>query len=339
MCSTVLYELENKKADVLDAYDRFGPTPRICLDFVQDDKGGLDGHGGLVKSALRDITPVKLREIISDVVSSGYVEATGMSHLLFLVKRWSKNEPREENQDNNQFSKYRHPVVKPITLAIKEELMKQFAWLNLEDQFSWYSHFAQYNNASFLTSIFFELIIHRRFGNVIMLNLFPMTVNRGGTKKRLPQWKSTHSPGALSTAWTPIIIHPVDMNVYLKPGPKKIEQNVYYVPESKTQVAFDSFIRTEKALYLFQVTLASIHEIKPGILPFFKPFLKESLPPDIPWIFVFVLPHNSEISCPQPKDRGLKEKLQNGIKLFSAVIDMKALESIMMAPPGPGGLA
>jgi len=338
LCSAVLHKLEDKTADVLYAYERFGPTPRICLDFVRNDKVGLSTLGRLVKTKLREITPAKLREIVSDVVSSGSVETTEVSHVLFLVERLSENEPREENEDSNRFSKYGDTVIKPITLAIKEKLLERFALLNLEEQFYWYSHFAQYNNASFLTGIFFELIIHRRFREVITLDLFPMTVKRGGTKKRSPQWKSTHSHG---TAQPTIEIHPVDVNVYSKPGPKTIEQDVYYVPESKTQVAFDSFIMTNKALYLFQVTLASIHEIKPGILPFFKPFLNKSLRPNIPWVFVFVLPHDSEISCPQPKDCGLKEKLQNGIGLFSIVIDVKALESIMTsAPPGgPGGLA
>jgi len=192
--------------------------------------------------------------------------------------------------------------VKPITLAIEEELVKQFTVLNLEEQFHWYSHFMEYTYTSFLASIFFKVIIHRRFQNMISLNIFPMKVEEGGTAKRSPPWKSAHTCGDLSTISDLhlIKIHPAGMIVYPKPGPETIELDIYYVPESKTQVGFDSFIRVKNALYIFQVTLVLSHEIEPGILTFFNQFQEKSLLPDIPWYFVFVLPHSLEISCPQP---------------------------------------
>jgi len=92
LCSAVIHRLENKKEDILNAYDQFGPTPQICLEYIQNNKAGLEKHEVLVKSALQNISPEKLRKLISDIVSSS-VAAKDLSHILFLIKHWPENEP------------------------------------------------------------------------------------------------------------------------------------------------------------------------------------------------------------------------------------------------------
>jgi len=56
------------------------------------------------------------------------------------------------------------------------------------------------------------------------------------------------------------------------------------------QVAFYPFILTNDVLYIVQITIAALHEIKEGIVDFFlQPALHSTLQ-SLEWRFVFIVP-------------------------------------------------
>ena len=91
-----------------ELYDRFGPIPRICFDFLKNPTR-LEEHEEHYERALDALTIEKLRHFISD---GAELNLDAASHSLFLVKR--------TNVDN-----LRKASIEPISLSVKSELQKQ----------------------------------------------------------------------------------------------------------------------------------------------------------------------------------------------------------------------
>ena len=64
-----------------------------------------------------------------------------------------------------------------------------------------------------------------------------------------------------------------------------VESGTYYIPRSKNQVGFDSFICADGFLYIFQFTLLSNHDINPKMAKYLT-----RISPISEWRFVFVTP-------------------------------------------------
>jgi hypothetical protein len=71
------------------------------------------------------------------------------------------------------------------------------------------------------------------------------------------------------------------------------------MPTAPNQVGIDSFILHDNNLYLFQMTVADIHCIKPNLNTFLLSL--KGLPPQNSWKFIFVKPPGRPIlKCPVP---------------------------------------
>jgi hypothetical protein len=154
--------------------------------------------------------------------------------------------------------------------------------------------------------------------NTIELHLVPMMErNRSVQGKESLRWYSNHGDGADPSSVLSINIRRTDNDTFSsKLSP--IKDKVYYVPYNPHQAAVDSFIMDNNRLFLFQFTIASVHDINKGII---SSFSQESLPPKENWYFVFVIPFDlSGLSCPQPRDPDLKALLEE-VHLCSAVVD------------------
>jgi hypothetical protein len=112
-----------------------------------------------------------------------------------------------------------------------------------------------------------------------------------------------------------IDFQPADVVEYEGSPRGNIQEGVFYIPKSSNQVALDSFIRFHDFFYIFQISIASKHPIKRGIVSFFSGL--GALPPKDRWRFVFVIPSGNNISCPQPRRADLTQFLE-GIEFFSA---------------------
>jgi hypothetical protein len=140
---------------------------------------------------------------------------------------------------------------------------------------------------------------------------------QGHKRRNLPRWHSNHKVNLSSqSGQCPIDFTPTGVVEY--PGSKleKIKPGIFYVPELTNQVAFDSFIMDAEYVYTFRFAIDLGHSIKPGIVPFFF----AALAPGKDELSVFVIPNDSEISCPQPHDPLLQGLLEE-MELFSAELD------------------
>jgi len=142
----------------------------------------------------------------------------------------------------------------------------------------------------------------------------------------LPQWHSAHLRFADKTLREfrrralkkeiPINIPDPKMVEYGEKGPSSITANVLYLPKLTNQVALDSFILFENSLYIFQFTNSKQHDIKPGLVDWYERC--SGFPPMTCWRFVFVIPPNLHMKCPQPRPLKLRQ-----LEPFSAVMTLK----------------
>ena len=147
----------------------------------------------------------------------------------------------------------------------------------------------------------------------------PLQSPQSSTGKNMPQWHTDHNAGH----GIPCNIKPVGTKVYKGSSLDQIEAGLYYAPESKNQVTFDSFIMANGNLFTFQCSIGTDHPIKEGIISFFSQASpRASLPPRANWYFIFVIPSDgSGIKCPQPRKVALKNLFAE-MKLYTMTLDV-----------------
>ncbi|SRR6266702_1484046 len=317
LCSAVVHGFTNSDHQRMNTtYDQFGPTPRICFDFLKCE-AGLIQYEARSQAALESLSLKALRKMISNAT---WLNLSAKSHTLLLVKRVPEKRLREANRNVTNVLKYTYASVEPITHAVEVALLNQLRQEKQSHQFKFFSFLASVEGTRRTAGLVFKSMAHSRLQERIALDLFPMMKGESGgsDQGKVPQWHSTHGDVFMPPEFS-IDIQPVRVITYPGSSLETIEPGAYYVPESENQdqVAFDSFIMANDILYIFQFSIVPNHSIEPEILCF---FLRGSLPPRMEWRFVVVVPPRSKISCPQPQDNCLKGKVPNEIRLFSAVL-------------------
>jgi hypothetical protein len=200
-----------------------------------------------------------------------------------------------------------------------------------KDQFIAYGHLATHPRLKQLAGHVFESMAQLQLQKEVALDLVPMT-RQPALGRNKAKWiiapKVTATAASSSIASnvrdavnTPILIKftPEGTEVYTGPTPTNILPNIFYLPKSLNQPAFNFFILADEVLYIFQFSIASEHEINPSIMDFFPhATLKEAL-----WRFIFVVPPDETLELPEPsRDAGEKLKeFWNRATLFTAEFD------------------
>jgi hypothetical protein len=173
-----------------------------------------------------------------------------------------------------------------------------------------------------MTGIFFEAAAQRRLQDGINLELFPMVRLNTSRNGILPQWYSSHClfrnasleasrQQALQQQLT-VTIMPSRTIEYPDTG-LLVAPNVFYIAKSANQLALDPFIIIDDLLYIFQFTIASVLDIKPGLANMVEIF--QGLPTMDNWRIIFVIPRGALSKVPQPKRLELRK-----LRPYSAVI-------------------
>ena len=118
----------------------------------------------------------------------------------------------------------------------------------------------------------------------------------------------------------PISLKPEDTVWYEGSTLTEIRPGVFYVPRLSNQVAFYPFILANHVLYIVQITIAALHEIKEGIVDFF--LFATSAPFDIAMFgvaFRLYCPPGETAICPESSSARLRRFWK--AKLFSAEFD------------------
>ncbi|KAF8340042.1 hypothetical protein F5887DRAFT_1160464 [Amanita rubescens] len=268
------------------------------------------------------ITALTIDELQRVLQASRSLAMNEVSHKICLISR----------QDRGNM--YSRAVVSPITSIIKSRLASRFRKLERGEQIRLYKYFSESKvpGSRVTAGIFFEAAAHGCFQDGVTLELLPMVrlpSSRGNNK---PRWHSSHIslPNAtLEAARQQALRKPQSLNIpehlpiveYTDDGPSSIESNVLYLPELTNQVALNSFILTNDLLYIFQFSVGSVHDIKPGLIDFIR---KCYGPPSMDKCrFVFIHPPNHTLICPQPRRLEMQE-----LHPCSAALDFDRLPSL-----------
>jgi len=298
-----------------DIYDRFGPTPRLCIDY-SFDLDMLVEHERKVNKVVSNVTAVQLEQLFKD---AGSLDMDTVSHTICLISR----EQRDDMHSG--------VVVAPITSSIRSILVKQVRSIERAEQIRLYKLFAKVPGSRAVAGIFFEALAQRYLQEGTVLELIPMVRLKPGQKKKSdsaddekkPQWYSSHlfldnvsleasRQEALEQVLT-INIYPSETLEFTEDGPSHIIPDVFYVPEVTNHEALDSFLLLDGCLYIFQFTIGKNHGIKPGLIRFLEkcpgvPLMKD-------WRFLFVIEPILTLVCPQPWLLKMHE-----LHLYSAVL-------------------
>ncbi|KAH9083658.1 hypothetical protein EDB83DRAFT_2212994 [Lactarius deliciosus] len=319
--AAVVHGLTANDPRIDEMYYQYGPTPRICLDFVVDDALFIM-HKAHFDTALYNLSLRKLSELASDRKNFGINDE---SHTLILMKRVPRNDLIRAGLNIDDGQEFSYGRSEPITHMIKLKLRDQLRTETRAARIALYESLANFEGTMHIAGVVYESLAQEMLKEKIALKLVLMVKqdsNGSGRGKKFPRWHSNHRDGANQSLVLPIDITPAKTFVYPEYGlDHPIKDRVYYVPEAQNQVAFDSFIMAEGKLYIFQFATGSDHPIKKGIVPFFSKMIPGALPPRADWHFVLVVPPSvSEICCsPQLQDDDLKELLAE-MNLFSAVL-------------------
>jgi hypothetical protein len=184
--------------------------------------------------------------------------------------------------------------VKPITQAIQSKLASQLRKTERRDQVRLYKQLARVPESRGLAGIAFEAAAQGRLQDGLDLELLPMVHLPSSLRN---QSLETLRLQALGERYR-IQIRPSQIFEYTDDGPPSIVPGVLYVPEIGNQVAFGSFMLLNGLLYLFQITIGEIHLVEAGLQHFFA---TRDVPPMRDWRFVFIIPPNLTLICPQPR--------------------------------------
>jgi len=109
-------EISNQEVHRL--YDQFGPTPRLCIDFLFEPLE-RKAHEDHVRKAISKITSQKFETLFDE---SSALEMDDLSHKICLISR--------ENRDDVTSLL----IVKPITPNMHSKLVCQFRKLERQEQ-------------------------------------------------------------------------------------------------------------------------------------------------------------------------------------------------------------
>ena len=121
-------------------YDRLGPTPRLCLNSL-DDKYECKEYERELEKAISNVTPESLEALFD---AAGTLEMDKLSHKICIIRRESL-----ENVAGLA-------IVEPITPYIRSKLVYQLRILERRDQVRLYKRFAKTPDSRALACVAFE---------------------------------------------------------------------------------------------------------------------------------------------------------------------------------------
>jgi hypothetical protein len=133
--SAVIHGLMPNDPNMHAMYDQFGPTPRICFEYVQNP-ALLVTHKELQSKALSNLSVETLRDMVQN---TGILSIDSKSHTLFLVKRVSRKDLIRANLDTRGGADFCYASVEPITHAVKVALRNRLSKQSQDDRLTLYN--------------------------------------------------------------------------------------------------------------------------------------------------------------------------------------------------------
>ena len=301
--SSKLLSPSNKIDDVLQRYDRLGPTAHFCLEIMHDQ----------VETLITD-RDTAIAATGPDLLKSHLLNGVKMSYDTFSDKICLVRRTRGSPLGHGKYT------ASLISADVEQKVVQCLERFSDDQLLDMWSSFSNFGDARGMTGSIFEAFIHRRFRTRIDLAATPMLrSNRANSRwhasfsTKRPQSATVH--GVANQAFS----LQVDVGrtfVYNTTTTLNIQPDVYYIPRSGQQVAPDSFMLSGGYLDVYQCAGGRDHGIKDGLVGFFASC--SGLPPLANWRFVFVVPDDLDsFSCPASSNPVVKD-----IGLYTARIPM-----------------
>ena len=283
---------------IKEIFEQLGPTPRIIKLLSQPDR--LEEYKDEVDIAISEITPDKLRKLVSDTRSLSMETDKGISHKLSLISRVERDVVHSAR------------VVTPVTELVKSRLARQLRVVSRNQQIELYLLFWKSPQTRKMCGTLFEAIGLCIFPEGLDITLLPMVrLSRGSQAKSCPRWYTSHEPLTNQTLEAErrqalrrsqkMQIPPTTTQEFNPDGILSLREGVFYVPVSEIQEALYAFLLLNGVLYILQFTAGREHSIKPGFVGFLQKC--EHVPPFEEWKFIFLIPPGTTLLCPEPKSQ------------------------------------
>lgn len=302
--------LDSKLID--DIYDRFGPTPRLCIRTASDSVAWAT-HEHETSRALDALTLQSFQGLIFKPQDLGMDD---LSHKLCLVKRQNIDDVRSM------------PYVTHITDHIRSRIAIRMRDLDSLQQVDLYRDLACTPSRGAAGHIF-ESFCQQHFQRRILINYVPMIRLTGHDGQRNHQWHTSHHPvedqnleksrqNALHRMVT-LDVHPSNICEYNDQDVQGLilTPDVYYIPSTQNAVAIDSFIYHDRYLYLLHFTNSQEHKTNLDFMSRFTQF--PNFPPRSKWRLIFIVPDDVEVlTCPYSRNPELQT-----LELFSSKVNIE----------------
>lgn len=308
-----LYE-DRSDEEIFKRYHNAGPTARLCLQYTSAE---------LVRFYYERDSRIEFRTARHLLIA--LLEAK--QHRLRIDDIFNKIcLVRRSDTADSSF------VIGLISPVVRHKLLVQAWKWDRNDRIAMLNRFKRVPGAGGMTGVLFECIHQFEFSKTISL------VANAVFRTPSSRWHATFgdfskSPAlkkAQQNALGPDLLSPIQLSlsakgvkIYNHNEPFTVEENIYYVPDSDTEVAIDSFILHAGHLYLFQFASGVKHDINVGILTSFGSF--KGLPSTDLQHFVFVVPKGIEAFNCRHTDDGF---LKNHTPYVAAVEELKEMKEI-----------
>lgn len=141
LCSAPIHGFEANDPRICEMYSQFGPTPRICFDYLEE-KALLDRHESHFSRALSELSSTRLLEIIHRAHTFEIDEAC---HTIILVRR--------RGDLSRALS-----TVEPITAAAGMAIQNQLRRETQAEQRRLYQSLANVEGSEGIASLVYELL-------------------------------------------------------------------------------------------------------------------------------------------------------------------------------------
>jgi hypothetical protein len=290
----------------VDTFERVGPIPRHCIDFVLDPDLLRDFEFDC-RGLISGLTYPSLRRFVTDGRS---LNLDAGSHMIFVIRRYEVDD-------------LARAYLEPRSESVKIQLMTRISKLQRLEQIDLYHAVASVNSTEAIADLVYESLCHARLQEGITLTLKPAIKRK---ERKYVHWKFRREDPASNSmdlyGPEPVFFPPNIGIVYEEL--RSVKPNHLHVPKARNLVALDSFFILGQFLYLFQFTAANNHDIKKGIEQSLSR-LENILPPKPNWRFVFITPPGCEVDV---KATSEVEKLLEGVTLYSAHLKVEEEEAL-----------
>ena len=156
-CSAPIYGFEANDPRIGEMYSRFGPTPRICFDYLKQP-ARLNAHRASFEEAISELSSRRLLQIVHGARTC---QMDDTSHTILLVRRRGRLSERLT-------------IVEPITAAVDMAIRNQLKRETQTERLFLYRSLANIEDCRRLAGILYELLAQEKLQQDDRIRLNPM---------------------------------------------------------------------------------------------------------------------------------------------------------------------